>query len=330
MSLGARGPDLLLGVDLGGTKVECAALDRDGRIEHRHRVATPRGDYDATLRAIAGCVDAVESACGLRGAPALPVGVAIPGSASPADGRIRNANSVVLNARPLQRDLEQLLRRPVRLCNDANALAASESARDGAAAGCGVVFAAILGTGVGAGIACGGRVLHGANGLAGEWGHNPLPWPRVAPAWGELPGPRCWCGQHACVETFLSGPALAADHGSTGSSDAQAVLHAMRAGDSRARAAFVRYCDRLARALAQVINLLDPDAIVLGGGMSNVQELYTEVPARWAAWVFSPQAPRTRLLQARHGDSSGVRGAAWLWRDAAAGPDQPWVGKRSM
>ncbi|MDE2120820.1 MAG: ROK family protein, partial [Betaproteobacteria bacterium] len=203
-------------------------------------------------------------------------------------------------------------------------LAASESAADGAAAGCDPVFAVILGTGVGGGVACGGRALEGANGLAGEWGHNPLPWPRLAPAWGEVPGPRCWCGRHACAETFLSGPALAADYASQGPAarasgapprDATRVIEAMRAGDPQARAAFVRYCDRLARGLAQVINLLDPQAIVLGGGMSNVEELYAEVPARWPAWVFSPEPVRTRLLRARHGDSSGVRGAAWLWRE---------------
>lgn len=314
--------DWLLGVDLGGTKIECAAVGSDGRILARQRLPTPRGDYEATLLAIARCVQAVEASCGAPGARRRPVGVAIPGSASPHDGRIRNANSEVLNGRPLRRDLEQRLDRPVRLCNDANALAVSECAADGAAAGCDPVFAVILGTGVGGGVACGGGVLEGANGLAGEWGHNPLPWLRLAPAWGEAPGPRCWCGRHACLETFVSGPALAADYAAHAAGaqaeDAARVIDAMRAGDGRARAAFVRYCDRLARGLAQVINLLDPQVIVLGGGMSNVDELYAEVAARWQAWVFSPQPVRTRLLRARHGDSSGVRGAAWLWREPVA------------
>ncbi len=310
---------LLLGVDLGGTKVECAAVHPDGAIEVRRRVATPQGDYHGTLQAVARSVQDVEQACALPGdAAVLPLGVAIPGSSAPGDARVRNANSVVLNGRDLRGDLERLLRRPVRLCNDANALAASESAADGAAAGCAVVFAVILGTGVGAGIACCGRVLEGANGLAGEWGHNPLPWPRLGAAWRESPAGLCWCGQRGCVETFLSGPALAADHAAPGA-DAQAVLHAMRSGQPAARAAFIRYCDRLARALAQVINLLDPDCIVLGGGLSNAPELYAQVPARWSNWVFSPEPPRTRLVPARHGDSSGVRGAAWLWRDARAG-----------
>ena len=316
---------LLVGVDLGGTKIECAALRADGDIVARHRRPTPRGDYEATLRAIAVAVSEVERAVGAGQGPALPLGVAIPGSASPYDDCVRNANSQVLNGRPLQRDLQQLLGRAVRLCNDANALATSEAAPDGAGAGCEVVFAAILGTGVGGAIACRGRAMEGANRLAGEWGHNPLPWPRAGAAWREFPGLRCWCGQHGCLETLLSGPALVADHAAVGGADvapvdAAALLQAMRDGDAVARASFVRYCDRLARALAQVINLLDPDCIVLGGGLSNAAEIYTEVPARWNAWVFSPHPVRTRLLRARHGDSSGVRGAAWLWAaDAAAG-----------
>lgn len=300
-----------LGVDLGGTKIECAAVCADGSIALRRRRATPRADYAATLRAIADCVAEVERDLGGARAAARALGVAIPGSESPRDQRIRNANSLVLNGRALREDLQAQLGRPVRLCNDANALAVSETAADGAAAGCAVVFAVILGTGVGGAIACGARVLEGANLLAGEWGHNPLPWPRATAAWGEVPGRRCWCGQQGCNETLLSGPALAFD---AGAADALAVVRAMRAGDATARAAFVRYCDRLARALAQVINLLDPDAIVLGGGLCNVEELYAELPARWGAWVFAGQAPRTRLLRARHGDSSGVRGAAWLWR----------------
>ncbi len=315
-------PGLLLGVDLGGTKIECAALRADGGIVARRRRPTPQGDYAATLQAIAASVAAVEHDVGAGARPALPLGVAIPGSVSPLDERVRNANSQVLNGQALQRDLQALLRRPVRLCNDANALATSEAAPDGAGAGCELVFAAILGTGVGGAIACRGRAVEGANRLAGEWGHNPLPWPRAGAAWREFPGPRCWCGQHGCLESLLSGPALAADHAALGGTplDAAALLQAMRDGDAAARASFVRYCDRLARALAQVINLLDPDCIVLGGGLSNVPELYEEVPARWNAWVFSPQPVRTPLLRARHGDSSGVRGAAWLWAADAHAP----------
>ena len=317
---------LRLGVDLGGTKIECAAVRDDGTIELRRRLATPQGDYAGTLRTIAACVAEVERELGPSRPCERALGVAIPGSESPVDRRIRNANSVVLNGRALHADLEALLGRPVRLRNDANALALSEIAPDGVAAGCDVVFAVILGTGVGGAVACGGRVLDGHNGLAGEWSHNSLPWPRMAPAWGEVPGPRCWCGQRGCIETLLCGPALAAD---AGMPDAAAVLRAMRDGQPGARAAFIRYCDRLARAFAQVINLLDPDAIVLGGGLSNVDELYTELPARWGAWVFSPQAPRTRLLRARHGDSSGVRGAAWLWgRETAPGQAPEGQGPR--
>ncbi len=314
----------LLGVDLGGTKVECAAVRADGTIGPRRRVPTPQADYAGTLQAIAAVLAEVESELGPRARAPRPLGVAIPGSESPLDARIRNANSRVLNGRALARDLTRELGRPVRLCNDANALAASEAAPDGAAGDCDGVFAAILGTGVGAGIACGGRVLAGANSLAGEWGHNPLPWPRPAPAWQEWPPRRCWCGQSGCVEAYLCGGALAADHArargaaAPSAGGAQAVLQAMRDGDPSARAAWVRYCDRLARALAQVINLLDPECIVLGGGLSLAAELYEEVPARWSAWVFSPQPPRTRLVRARHGDSSGVRGAAWLWRDLPA------------
>ncbi|MDD4886113.1 MAG: ROK family protein [Thiomonas sp.] len=306
-----------LGIDLGGTKIEVAALDGEGRFLLRERRDTPQGDYAATLQVMAELVALADARLGLAGRATLPMGVAIPGSASPVTGLIRNANSTVLNGRPLQRDLERLLARPVRLHNDANCLAISE-AIDGAGQGARVVFAVILGTGVGAGIAIDGADWLGCNAVAGEWGHNPLPWPRLAPAWRELPGPRCWCGLHGCIETWLSGPGFAADHAAQTGKQATAprLIAAMRAGDAAARASFIRYCDRLARALAHVINILDPDVIVLGGGMSNVPELYVEVPRRWGAWVFS-DAVRTRLLAAQHGDSSGVRGAAWLWRSAA-------------
>ena len=308
---------LRLGIDLGGTKIEIAALDGQGAFRLRERVPTPQGDYDATLRAIAGLVAQAEDRLGATG---LPLGMGIPGSLSPLTGRVRNANSTALNGRALREDLQAALQRPIRIENDANCLALSE-ATDGAGAGADVVFAAILGTGVGAGIAVRGRVLQGRNGVAGEWGHNPLPL-----AVGEASGhPACWCGRRACVETFLSGPALARDHLMALGAAADAgphtkaaaepaaadVVAAMRAGDAAARATFARYAERLARALAGVINLLDPDVIVVGGGMSNIAELYEQVPRQWAPHVFSDSL-RTRLVPARHGDSSGVRGAAWL------------------
>lgn len=309
-------PDALLGIDLGGTKIEIAALDPEGRVLLRERLQTPQGDYPGMLAAMAELVRLAESRLGVGSDNhRQPLGVGIPGSVSPVTGLIRNANSTVLNGKPLLADLERLLDRPVRVHNDADCLAVSEAV-DGAGRSARMVFGVILGTGVGAGIAIDGRDWLGANAIGGEWGHNPLPWPRLPAAWRELPGPRCWCGQHDCIETWLSGPGFAADHlAQTGRARAAPdIIIAMRAGDPAARASFTRYCDRLARSLASVINLLDPDVIVLGGGMSNVAELYTEVPLRWGAWVFS-DAVHTRLLPAAHGDSSGVRGAAWLWRD---------------
>lgn len=300
-----------LGVDLGGTKIEIAALDAAGAFVLRERVATPQGDYRATLAAIAQLVTVAEARLGQ---PGLPLGVGIPGSLSPLSGRVRNANSTVLNGQALQQDLQSMLQRPVRLANDANCLALSE-ATDGAGAGQGVVFAAILGTGVGAGIAVNGQVLAGRNAVAGEWGHNPLPITQ-----DDTERLRCWCGRDNCVETWLSGPALAADHlRRTGEAlTVPALVAAARAGQPAARATLQRYSQRLARALAQVINLLDPDVIVLGGGMSNVGELYAEVPQLWRPHVFSDQI-ETRLLPAVHGDSSGVRGAAWLAESAGQG-----------
>ncbi|WP_119154205.1 ROK family protein [Caldimonas tepidiphila] len=304
----------LLGIDLGGTKIEIAALDASGAFLLRERLPTPAGDYAATLDAIASLVALAESRLGLAGRR-LPLGVGIPGSPSPRGGLIRNANSTVLNGHPLQADLAARLGRAVRVRNDANCLAVSEAV-DGAGAGEELVFAVILGTGVGAGIAIGGRDWSGRNGVAGEWGHNPLPWPDAAQ--GELPGPACWCGQAGCIETWLSGPGFAADHARRhgGATTAPQIVAAMRAGDAAARASFERYAARLARALAHVINVLDPSVIVLGGGMSNVAELYEELPRRWGAWVFSDIVD-TPLRPARHGDSSGVRGAAWLWRSPA-------------
>ncbi len=291
-----------IGVDLGGTKIEVVALDDSGLEHHRRRVPTPRNDYAATLAAIAGLVDEAERAAGR----CRSVGVGIPGSISPHTGLVRNANSTWLNGRPLADDLERALRRDVRVANDADCFALSE-ATDGTAAGLRVVFGVILGTGVGGGIIVDGRLLEGANRIAGEWGHNPLPGPFRA---DELPGPRCWCGRRGCIEAWLSGPALAASAGPP-ARDAVALVAAMRTGEPSAQAAFECWCDRLARSLAGVVNLLDPDAIVLGGGLSNIDEVYREVPRRCAPLVFADRAD-TPLLRNRHGDSSGVRGAARL------------------
>jgi fructokinase len=299
-----------IGVDLGGTKIEAAALDGCGAVRLRRRVATPAGDYHGTIAAIAGLVAGIEQQLGGHGS----VGIGIPGALVAETGLVKNANSTWLIGRPLARDVEAALGRPVRFANDANCLTLSE-AIDGAAAGCVVVFGAILGTGVGGGIAIGGQILVAANAIAGEWGHNPLP----APQPGEWPGPPCYCGRSGCIETFLSGPGLAADHRRHGGAAlaAPAIAAAAAAGDRACRATLDRYADRLGRALAGVINLLDPDAIVLGGGLSALAYLYNEVPRRWARHVFSDRVV-TRLLSPAHGDASGVRGAAWLWP-----PDTP-------
>jgi fructokinase len=297
-----------LGVDLGGTKIEIVALDAAGREQLRLRVPSPRDDYGATLAAIAALVADAERR--LDVVPGMAsVGVGTPGSLSRTTGLLRGANSVWLNGRPLARDLEATLSRPVRMTNDANCFALSE-ATDGAGAGAAVVFGAILGTGVGGGIVLGGRVLIGANAIAGEWGHNPLPWQRD----DERPGPACFCGQSSCIETWLSGPGLARDHArATGRVlDAARIVAAAAHGDPASEASLARYEARLARALAHVINLLDPDVVVLGGGMSNVDRLYSRVPALWGPYVFSDRVD-TRLVRHMHGDSSGVRGAAWLW-----------------
>ena len=297
---------LRFGVDLGGTKIELLALDPSGRERWRKRVATPQGDYDATLAAIAGLVADAERELGATG----PVGVATPGSISRATGLMRGCNSVCLNGRPLREDLAARLGRELRMTNDANCFALSE-ASDGAGAGADVVFGVILGTGVGAGVVVHGRVLDGPNAIAGEWGHNPLPWPRD----DERPGPACYCGLAGCIETFLSGPAIAADHRRSGAAPLAPpdIVRAADNGDPAAAATLLRYEERLARALAHVVNLLDPDVIVLGGGMSAIERLYVNVPALWGRWVFSDRVD-TVLVRNRHGDSSGVRGAAWLWR----------------
>ncbi len=294
-----------LGVDLGGTKIEIAALAADGQIVLRRRVPTPQGDYAATVRAVAALVAACEAELGGR----LPVGVGMPGALSGATGRVKNANSVCLIGRPLGADLEAALGRPVRLANDANCFALSE-ASDGAAAGAASVFGVILGTGVGGGLVLDGKIVPGANAIAGEWGHNPLPWPEA----DELPGPECYCGRRGCVETWLSGPGLLRDfHRHGGEAErAEQVVAAAERGEEAARACLDRYATRLARALATVINIIDPAVIVLGGGLSNVPLWYRVVPGRWGRWVFSDTVS-TRLLAPAHGDSSGVRGAAWLW-----------------
>ena len=336
-----------VGVDLGGTKIEAVLMDRQSQVVQRERVPTPQGDYAQTLEALRGLVLRLEQAAGQSG---LRVGIAHPGSISPATGLMRNASSVCLNGRSLKQDLEALLQREVRMANDADCLAVSE-ASDGAAAGADNVFAVVLGTGVGGGIAINRQLLRGGNGIVGEWGHNPMPWPR--PEWGEVPGfastareaPRrpaldgragfpgegqsiamdgltagssgnCWCGGHGCIETWLSGPALTRDHARvTGKTlSAEAIVQQAEAGDDKAATTLARYEDRLARALAHIINVLDPQVIVLGGGVSRVQRLYRHVPTLWDQWVFADRID-TRLVPALHGDSSGVRGAAWLWPD---------------
>jgi fructokinase len=301
--------DVLLGIDLGGTKIEIAAIDRhDGRFLLRERVDTPRTGYEPILEAIVGLVSAAEARLGERG---LPLGIGIPGCLSPATGQVKGANSTALNGHALDRDLAHRLSREVRVENDANCLAVSEAV-DGAGAGERLVFAAILGTGVGAGIAIDARAWAGAHGIAGEWGHNPAP---RLPDDARIATPTCWCGRGVCNEVLLSGPAFAAEHARhTGQSvDARTIAAAASAGDAAARASLERYVERLARALAQVINVLDPGVIVLGGGVSNIDVLYDEVPLRWMPHVFS-DVVTTPLRRALHGDSSGVRGAAWLWR----------------
>jgi len=297
-----------IGIDLGGTKIEVIALDDRGRKLARKRVSTP-GDYLGTLDAIAALVAEVETATSQQGS----IGIGTPGSPSPATGLLRNSNSVFLNDQPLQQDLESRLGRPVRMMNDANCFALSE-ATDGAAADAQVVFGVIVGTGTGGAVVVDGRVLTGPHGIAGEWGHNPLPWP----ADEERPGPPCYCGKHGCVETFLSGPGLQRDYQrhSGEQRTAREIVELAQQGDELAELSLQRYEDRMARSLAQVINILDPQVIVLGGGMSNVQRLYTNVPALWGRYVFSDRV-FTRLLPPRFGDSSGVRGAAWLWNEPA-------------
>lgn len=294
-----------IGIDWGGTKIEALAMDAEGRELQRVRIPTPRHDYERSVSDTAELVAQMEREVGFTG----PVGIGIPGTIVPATGLVKNANSTWLNGKPFEKDLSAAMGREVRCVNDANCLAVSEAV-DGAAAGYGVVFAAILGTGCGAGIALHGHMHMGPNGVAGEWGHNPLPWQRA----DEYPGDPCYCGQRGCIERWLCGPALEADYrrASGAALSGREIVAAAEAGDAQAEAALERYEDRLARSLAHVVNLLDPDIIVLGGGLSRIERLYRNVPPMIANWAFGKSAI-TKVVPAKHGDSSGVRGAARLW-----------------
>ena len=296
-----------IGIDLGGTKVEGVVLNDDGVFLVKQRLNTPRGSYTQILSAITDLITRLETEVGAR----CTVGIGTPGALSPATGLLRNSNSTELNGRPIKTDLESMLKREIRIANDANCFALSEAV-DGAATGAACVFGVIVGTGTGAGVVINRRVLTGVNAIAGEWGHNPLPWMREE----EMPGADCYCGKQGCVETFLSGPGLARDYLGLSGQTCTAEVIASRAadGDEIADLVMRRYEERMARALAHVINILDPEVIVLGGGMSNVQRLYANVPLLWGEFVFS-DVVRTRLLAPVHGDSGGVRGAAWLWGD---------------
>jgi fructokinase len=293
-----------IGIDLGGTKIEIIALDDAGAEVYRARVSTPRGLYEGTIEALVDLVLAAERVTGCCGT----VGIGMPGAISPASGLVKNANSTWLNGRTLQVDVAAALQRPVRLANDANCFALSE-ATDGAGAGAETVFGVIVGTGTGGGVVVRGHVCTGPNAIAGEWGHNPLPWPDD----GERPGPRCYCGKHGCIETFLSGPGMANDHErATGTRlEAPEIAARAAAGDAGCDATLARYERRMARALATIINVLDPEIVVLGGGMSKIARLYDRIPALLPEYVFSDRVS-TRLVPPVHGDASGVRGAAWL------------------
>ena len=293
-----------LGIDLGGTKIEIIAIDEAGTELLRQRIPTPRDDYTATLQAIVALIHQAEAALGQHAS----VGIGTPGTLSRLNGLLKNSNSLQLNAKPILQDLERLLQRPIKICNDANCFVLSE-ATDGAGAGAAVVYGVILGTGVGAGIVVNGQVLNGCNGIAGEWGHNPLPWPQMH----ELPGSDCYCGRQGCIETYLSGPGMSKLHFQHTGVWLNPEIMVTRAaqGDEACSRSLQHYEHRLARALAHVINILDPDVIVLGGGMSNIQRLYANVSELWGNWVFSDRVD-TRLVKNHFGDSSGVRGAAWL------------------
>jgi len=305
MKNGSTEIDMRIGLDLGGTKIEALAIDNAGMELARYRTDTPRDDYDATLETMAGLVHRLEQQTGRIGT----VGAGVPGSISGITGLVKNANSTWLNGRPLDKDLSHVLNREVRVANDANCLAVSE-ATDGAAAGKNVVFGVILGTGCGGGVALGARVHAGPNGVAGEWGHNPLPWPTP----DEYPGPLCYCGKRGCMEMWVSGTGIALDYKSATDTTrtAQEIVLDFEAGKPEATAAMQRFEDRLARGLAQVINILDPDVIVIGGGVSRVPHIYQAIPRLLPKYVFGGEVS-TPILQAKFGDSSGVRGAAWLW-----------------
>lgn len=294
-----------IGIDLGGTKIEAAVFSPEGQLLARRRVPSPRDDYERTLTSLYDLVVHLEDLTG----PASSIGVGMPGSLSPTTGLVRNSNSTWLNGRPMVRDLEQKLSRAIRFENDANCFALSE-ATDGAGQGCNLVFGVILGTGTGGGLIASRRIWSGTNAIGGEWGHNPLPWPTD----DERPGPLCYCGKRGCIETFLSGPGLTSDHyRATGRRLAPSELATSADnGDLAAEATLARYEHRLARSLACVMNILDPQAIVLGGGLSNLDRLYMNVPGLWGEYVFS-DCVTTSLLPPVHGAASGVRGAAWLW-----------------
>ena len=294
-----------IGIDLGGTKIEGIALSDSGDELYRLRISTPQGKYEETLESINKLVEQIEQETGDQGT----VGICTPGSSSPTTGLLRNSNTVCMNGKPVFTDLQDKLQREIRIANDANCFALSE-ATDGVAKDAAVVFGVIIGTGTGAGIVIDNKVLVGPNAIAGEWGHNPLPWPQDF----ELPGPQCYCGKYGCIETWLSGPGILRDHElhSNEFVDGETLDNRARFGDEEAEETLQRYENRMARSLAHVINILDPDAIVLGGGMGNIQRLYKNVPLLWSEYVFS-DAVTTRLLPPVYGDSSGVRGAAWLW-----------------
>jgi len=294
-----------IGIDLGGTKTELIALNRQGMEQMRFRRSTPASDYAATIHLIAGMVQQAEAELGA----AASIGIGTPGAISLKTGRMKNCNSTCLNGRPLREDLEHALKREIRLSNDANCFALSEAV-DGAGMGDAVVFGVILGTGVGGGVAVHGQVLDGVNHIAGEWGHNPLP--VIPPA--DIPGPACYCGRRGCIEAWLSGPAMQAEHRRAYGKKLTAgeIAAAAQAGDVECLQTLEIYCERLARALSMVINIIDPDVIVLGGGLANIGMLYSRVPLLWHRYIFSDEI-RTRLLPPQHGDSSGVRGAARLW-----------------
>jgi len=292
-----------IGIDLGGTKIEIIALDEAGAERFRRRIATPREDYDGTLAAVAALVEDAEAVVGRA-----TIGIGTPGAISPATGLMKNANSTWLIGRPLAEDVMRVLGRTVRIANDANCFALSEAV-DGAAAGASVVFGVIVGTGTGGAIVVDRKVVVGANAIGGEWGHNPMPWPEHS----EWPGPPCYCGRTGCIETFLSGPGMSRDHREATGDTVDAIEIAARAekGDADADATVERYAGRMARGLAAIINVVDPDVIVLGGGLSNIAQLYERVPHLWVPYVFSDRIA-TKLVRAKFGDSSGVRGAAWL------------------